>query len=128
VITFSVLKPTWCTFHSIYWESTASTCLEHYLLILMRCYTNSSLYIACVSCQLAVARLQCNCNPDTTDLTRTKYINCHLCRASWWWTSNARNKWRLLILNILNKKCITLVTLSWYTMMHSQQNIKGLLC
>jgi hypothetical protein len=32
--------------------------------------------------------------------------------------------WRPLILNKLNKKCITLVSLYWYTMMYRQQNIK----
>jgi hypothetical protein len=31
---FSMMKPTWCTFHSFYWESRASTCFEHYLPIL----------------------------------------------------------------------------------------------
>jgi hypothetical protein len=36
----SKMKPTWCTFRSIYWESKASTCFEHYLLILRRCCTN----------------------------------------------------------------------------------------
>jgi hypothetical protein len=30
----SIMKPVWCSFHSIYWESRASTCFEHYLLIL----------------------------------------------------------------------------------------------
>jgi hypothetical protein len=30
------MKPTWCTFHSIYWESGVSICFEHYLLILRR--------------------------------------------------------------------------------------------
>jgi hypothetical protein len=30
----------------------------------------------------------------------------------------------ILILNKLNKKFITLVSLYWYTMMHGQQNIK----
>jgi hypothetical protein len=77
----SILKPTWCTFHSIYWESSSGgakqtavgvlcaynvsrmwhycsdTCFEHYLLILRRSYTNGIEYIACV-CHLAVARLQ----------------------------------------------------------------------
>jgi hypothetical protein len=32
--------------------------------------------------------------------------------------------YRPLILNKLNKKCITLVSLYWYTVMHSQQNNK----
>jgi hypothetical protein len=31
----------------------ASTCFEHYLLNLRRCYTNGTWYIACVLCQLA---------------------------------------------------------------------------
>jgi hypothetical protein len=31
-----------------------------------------------------------------------------------------------LILNKLNEKCITLVSLYWYTMMHGQQIIKFL--
>jgi hypothetical protein len=44
----SIMKPTWCTFLSIDWESRAFTCFEHYLLILRRCYTNGAWYIACV--------------------------------------------------------------------------------
>jgi hypothetical protein len=87
-----VMKLTWCTFHSIYWESRASTSIEHYLLILRRRYTNSTCYIACVLCQLAATRIRVEC--------------------SW------------LVLNKLNEKWITLVSLYWYTMMHGQQNIK----
>jgi hypothetical protein len=44
----SIMKPTWCTFRSTYWESIASACFEPYLLILRRCYTNIVWYIACV--------------------------------------------------------------------------------
>jgi hypothetical protein len=44
----SIIKPKWRTFHSICWESKASTCFEHCLLILSRRYTNSIWYIACV--------------------------------------------------------------------------------
>jgi hypothetical protein len=33
------MKQTWCTFHSIYWESRASTWFEHYLLNLRRRWT-----------------------------------------------------------------------------------------
>jgi hypothetical protein len=44
----SIMKPTWCTFHSIYWESKVSTCFEHYLLTLRRRYTNGIWYIAFV--------------------------------------------------------------------------------
>jgi hypothetical protein len=42
---------------SVYWESRASTCSEHYLLILGTRRTNSTWYTACVWCQLAVAWL-----------------------------------------------------------------------
>jgi hypothetical protein len=59
-----------------------------------------------------------------TDITRTQYTKCRLRSASWRWASNPRNMWRPLILNKLNKKCITLVLLYWYTMMHGQQSIK----
>jgi hypothetical protein len=44
----SIMKPTWCTFNSVYWESRASTCFEHYLLILRRRCINSTLYVASV--------------------------------------------------------------------------------
>jgi hypothetical protein len=53
-----------------------------------------------------------------TDITRTQYTKCRLCSISWWWASNARNMQRPLILNKLNEKCITLVSLYWCTMMH----------
>jgi hypothetical protein len=49
----STVKPTWCTFCSIYSELMASTCFEHYLLILRKCYTSNTCYIACALCQLA---------------------------------------------------------------------------
>jgi hypothetical protein len=55
----STMKPTWCTLHSIYWESKASTGFEHYLLILRRRSTNSIWYIACVF-QLAETRASAN--------------------------------------------------------------------
>jgi hypothetical protein len=37
----SIMNPAGCTFHSVYWESTASTCFEHYLLILRWRYTKA---------------------------------------------------------------------------------------
>jgi hypothetical protein len=58
---------------------------------------------------------------------RTQYTKCRLWSASWEWASNARIMYRPLILNKLNKKCITFVALYWYTMMHVQQNIKFVL-
>jgi hypothetical protein len=41
------MKPTWRTFHSIYWESKVSTCFEHYFVILKRRCKNGIWYIAC---------------------------------------------------------------------------------
>jgi hypothetical protein len=55
-----------------------------------------------------------------TDITRTQYTKCRLCSASWGWASNAWN----MLLNKLNKRYITLVSLYWCTMMYGQQNIK----
>jgi hypothetical protein len=46
----SILKQMWCTFHSIYWESKASTCFKHYLLILRMFCTNGIWYIAWLQC------------------------------------------------------------------------------
>jgi hypothetical protein len=45
----SIMKPTWYTFHSVYWESRASTCFEHYLLILRRRVTNGTSYVAYIA-------------------------------------------------------------------------------
>jgi hypothetical protein len=59
-----------------------------------------------------------------TDITRMQCTKCRLSSASWGWASNARNMQRPLILNKLNEKWITLVSLYWYTMMHGQQNIQ----
>jgi hypothetical protein len=42
--------------YSVYYELTASTCSEHYLLIFRRRYTNNW-YIACVLCLLAATRI-----------------------------------------------------------------------
>jgi hypothetical protein len=53
-----------------------------------------------------------------TDITRKQYTKWRLYRDSWRWASNARNMWRVLILNKLNTKCITLILLYWYTTMH----------
>jgi hypothetical protein len=43
--------------YSIYYELTATTCFEHYLLIFRRCCTNNNWYIACVLCRLTANRL-----------------------------------------------------------------------
>jgi hypothetical protein len=44
-------------------------------------------------------------------ITGTQYTKCNLWSASWGWASNAQNIYRPLILNNLNEKCITLVSL-----------------
>jgi hypothetical protein len=59
-----------------------------------------------------------------TDITRTQYTKCRFCSTSWRWASNARNIYRLLPLNKLNKICITFVSLYWYTVVHGKPNIK----
>jgi hypothetical protein len=48
-----------------------------------------------------------------TDIIPTQYTKCRLFSASWGWASNARNMQRPLILNKLNEKWITLVSLYW---------------
>jgi hypothetical protein len=44
--------------YSVYYELTASTCFEHYLLILRRLSKKNNWYIACVLCLLAATRVE----------------------------------------------------------------------
>jgi hypothetical protein len=44
--------------YSVYYELTASTCFEHYMLIFRRCCTNYNWYIACVFCLSAATRFE----------------------------------------------------------------------
>jgi hypothetical protein len=77
------MKPTWCTFHLIYWESRTSTCFEHYLLILRKRYTNDTWYIACVLCQL------------TATPPEDEQVMLETCRDPWFlinWTRSA-SRW-----------------------------------
>jgi hypothetical protein len=67
----------------------ASTCFENYLLILRRCYTSGTWYIAFHFGTLTLVQ--------PTDITRMQYTKCRLWSASWGWASNARNMYRLLI-------------------------------
>jgi hypothetical protein len=69
-------------------ELRASTCFERYLLIFRR--RCSWLQQDWSSIPILV---------QTTDITRTQYTTCRLCRASWRWASNARNMLISLILN-----------------------------
>jgi hypothetical protein len=107
-------------------------CVEHYLLILRRPCTNGTRYVACVLCQLSAPGLKRHLvywvhgTPvlvQPTDMTRTQYTKCRLCRTSWGWASNALNMYRLSLLNKLNKKYVTLVSLHWCTLRYGQQNI-----
>jgi hypothetical protein len=85
------MKPTWCTFHSVYWVSRASTCFEHYLLIFRRRYTNGIWYIAWV-CQLTVAWLQWNV---CVALPEDEQVMFEKCRGPWFsinWMKSA-SRW-----------------------------------
>jgi hypothetical protein len=91
-------------------------------------HTKGTWYIACVLCQLAALGLVWNCSTpilvQPIDITHTQYIECRLLNASWGWARNVWNMQRPLILNKMNKKCITLDPPYWCTMMRGQQNIK----
>jgi hypothetical protein len=79
--------------------------------------TSDIWYISYVLCQLAAPGLGWK-SPilvQLTEITRTQYTKWRCCSASWGWASHARNMSRSLIRNQLTKKCITLVSLYWYT-------------
>jgi hypothetical protein len=83
------------------------------LLILKRCYTNGTWYIACVL-SVGCIRTEEELVSDTpADITRTQYAKCRLRNTSWGWASNARNVLRPLTFIKLYRKRITLVSLYW---------------
>jgi hypothetical protein len=58
--------------YSIYYELSASTCFEHYLLIFRRGYTNNSWYMAGMICLLVATRIGVqlfNSNPGSNQQT-----------------------------------------------------------
>jgi ferredoxin len=61
-----------------------------------------------------------------TDIKREQCTKCRLCRASWGWASNVRNMQRSLILNKLNRKCITLVLFYWLQRQFSRTGLTKL--
>jgi hypothetical protein len=69
--------------------------------------------------QLAESGLKFHSNPGAAN-----WHNVLLCSASWGWASNTRNIYGPLILNKLNKKCLTLVSLYWYTMTQVNKTLK----
>jgi hypothetical protein len=90
---------------------SASTCFGRYWPIFRRlctvavwCNCVRRMCVDCVQFAVGTANL-----PQPIDI-RTHYTKCRLCSASWGWASNARNIYRPLILNKLNEKCITLVS------------------
>jgi hypothetical protein len=68
----SIMKPTWCTFHSIYWESRASTCfgalLAHPQEALHKRHLVYCVRIMSVGCDTVVVKLQ----PCHSQLTRDR--------------------------------------------------------
>jgi hypothetical protein len=81
ILVLNVMKPTWCTFHSIYWVSKASTCFEHYLLILRR---RSQTALAILRAYSYVSWLCHDCSftaivAQPTDIIHTKFNKCRLC-------------------------------------------------
>jgi hypothetical protein len=88
----SIMKPTLCTFHSMYWESGVPMCFEHYLLTLRRRYqTALGIFRAYNVSWLWHDRSFTAIVAQPTDIIRTHYTKCSLCSASWGWASNARN-------------------------------------
>jgi hypothetical protein len=84
------MKPTWCTFHSIYWESRASTCFRHYFLILRRRNTNGIWYIACARLQFHRNRATANWHshaiyqmPFFAESPEDEQLMLETCRDSW---------------------------------------------
>jgi hypothetical protein len=67
--------------------------------------------VYCVLCQLDAPGWSVTPNVvHSTDITRTQYTKRRLCSTSWGYASNARNRYRPLVLNKLNKKCIALIS------------------
>jgi hypothetical protein len=114
---------------SFNWETKASTCFEHYLLILRRRSTNSTLYIACV-CQLAVPRLQWNCNRGNIPSAvreappEDEQVMLETCRGSWFsinWMKSASRWFHYTdtqvkyILRTRYRQIVTIHAWSWVT-------------
>jgi hypothetical protein len=68
----SIMKPTWCTIRSLYWESRASTCFEHYLLILRRRHKRNLVYcvrihavsVGCGKVSVKLSNVVCTAPPE----------------------------------------------------------------
>jgi hypothetical protein len=80
---------TWCTFHSIYWESGVSICFEHYLLILRKrctlqsCHSQLTLYAHNIPSAVCAAP------------TEDEEVMLETCRCSWFsmnWMKSA-SRW-----------------------------------
>jgi hypothetical protein len=93
----SMMKQTWCTFHSVYWESKAATCFEHCLLILRRRSENTTV-------QHNQLTLYVRSVPNAVCLTppEDEQVMLETCR-SLWFSIN----WM--------KKCTTFFSLYWWS-------------
>jgi hypothetical protein len=90
-ISVHIIKPMWCTFHWIYWESgplhvssiscSSSVGATKIAFGILRAYNVSWL---CHSCSETAAV------PQLTDI-RTQYTKCRFCSSPWAWASNAQN-------------------------------------
>jgi hypothetical protein len=80
-----------------------------------------SLHVSSITCSSSGGSLQ-PCHSQLIEDTLNNQIR--LWSAFLGWVSKARNTQRALILNKLNEKFITLVSLYWYIMMHGQLHIK----
>jgi hypothetical protein len=80
----------------------------------LRAHPQDSLHKRHLLYCVRIMSVGCVTVPQPTDIIRTQYTKCRLCRTSWGWASNTRNMYRPLILNKLNEKCITLVS-RWTT-------------
>jgi hypothetical protein len=74
-------------------------------------YRVTVMSVGCTRNEMELSPLWSWCSQLTT---RTQYIKCRLCSASWGYEGNARNIQRPLILDKLNKKFIKLISLYRY--------------
>jgi hypothetical protein len=87
-----------------------SSDIQHHTYILPHCLLCWKFFLDCLTITDKGTKIQL---VQPADITHMQYTKRRLLSASWGWASNARNMYRPLILNKLNKKCITSVLLYW---------------
>jgi hypothetical protein len=102
----SIMKPMWCTFHSILLRIkshyTFRALLAHPQEVLHKQHFVYCVRVMPVGCDTTAVTTAIVAQP--TDITRTQYTNCRLFSSSWGWAGNARNRSRLLIPNKIEWK------------------------